>query len=188
MHPSPSMVTFKQALSDQLTESSGCRVGLMTRNSVLVTEKGPTNGPEILVPVYLDDPTWGFWYGHIFRHPNDPACFVAVLIWSTKLLNGGTEALIFRRLHHWIAECQEYHPATIQHPDDAYAERHSLASAVDALKIMLQRFDIDRRTGLEGSQFSDDPIEVRVFQIFGLLKRLDWESVTPPVPTQPNLT
>lgn len=111
---------------------------------------------------------FGFWYGHIQRHPRRPL-FVSQIVWTDRLINAQTVPLLFRRFHYWIKDRLEYQPCAVQSAGDAYAESDSLEAAADALILMIERFDIDRRTGFEGTGFEDSRPEIRITEVYGLM-------------------
>lgn len=151
-----------------LDASKTCTAGLTGQTRVFGIERGPSGGPEILAVLYLDDPTFGFWYGHILRHPQKPGVFVALIVWSSQFINATNVPLLFRRFHYWIKVRLKYRSCVVQAPDDAYAEASRLDSAAAALIQMIHRFDIDKRIGWEGAPYEFDRPEVRSLWIYGL--------------------
>lgn len=164
-----------------LARTGKCAVGLTGRSGVFGMEAGPSGGPEILVTLFLDDPFFGFWYGHIQRHPRNPL-FVSQIVWTSRFINAQTVPLLFRRFHYWIRDRLEYQPCAVQSAGDAYAESDSLEAAVDALVLMIERFDIDRRTGFEGTGYEDSRPETRITEVYGLLGAMGQDGSFPPVP------
>jgi hypothetical protein len=154
----------------------------LAQNRVFGIENGPSGGPELLAALYLDDPFWGFWYGHVLPHPQKPHVYVALLVWTEKFINADRVPLLFRRFHYWIKDRLEYQPCTAQSDGDAYAETNSLDAAASALIRMIKEFDFDKRSGLEGSVFESDPTDNRILGIYGMLGAMDDRGCYPPLP------
>lgn len=165
-----------------LNQSQKCSTGLTGQKRVFGIERGPSAGPEILATIYLDDPFFGFWYGHILQHAKNRSVFVAQLVWTSKFINAPNVPLLFRRFHYWVKDRLEYQPCTVQNADDAYAETSSLDTAASALIKMIKSFEIDKRTAFEGSIFENDPSEPRILGIYGLGEIQDHNGCFPPVP------
>jgi hypothetical protein len=164
-----------------LARSKGCVAGLAAQRRAFSVDVGPSGGPEILATIFVDDPFFGFWYGHIQRHPRRPL-FVSQIVWTDRLINAQTVPLLFRRFHYWIKDRLEYQPCAVQSAGDAYAESDSLEAAADALILMIERFDIDRRTGFEGTGFEDSRPEIRITEVYGLMGAMGQDGSFPPVP------
>jgi len=165
-----------------LARSKSCASGLAARGRAFSMDAGPFGGPEILATIFLDDPFFGFWYGHILPHPRRPAVFVSQIVWTDRFINAQTVPLLFRRFHYWIKDRLEYQPCAVQSAGDAYAESDSLEAAADALILMIERFDIDRRTGFEGTGYEDSRPETRITEVYGLLGAMGQDGSFPPVP------
>ena len=177
-----SLVSAISCVEAALSRSKKCSTGLTAQARVFGIEKGPSTGPEILATLYLDDPFFGFWYGHILQHPRDRRVFVSQVVWTDKFINAGNVSLLFQRFHYWIKDRLEYHPCGVQNADDAYAESHCVEAAATALALMIEQFDVDKRAGFEGSGFEDSPTEGRVVEIYGLADKQDKRNKFPPVP------
>jgi hypothetical protein len=177
-----SLTSSMKQIQAALDASSGCSAGLTGQKMVFGIDRGPSGGPEILAVLYLDDPTFGFWYGHILRHPQKPGVFVALIVWASKFINATNVPLLFRRFHYWIAVRLQHRDCLVQNPDDAYAESRSLDSAASALIQMIYRFDIDKRIGWEDSPYEFDHAESRSIDVYGWGDIENPNSTFPPVP------
>jgi hypothetical protein len=149
-----------------LAGNPNCTAGLFTMNRVVGIQKGPSGGEEILALLYADDPWFGYWYGHILRHPKNREVFVSLLVWSDKLPNAPTVPLFFRRFHYWVIERGAVHPCTIQNRDDAYQESPSLGGAAANLAKIISWFEFEKRRGYEDSPYADDPAEMRTLNAY----------------------
>lgn len=177
-----SVTSSVAAVEAALKTSDDCSAGLMAQNRVFGIENGPSGGPEILASLYLDDSFWGFCYGHVLPHPENPHVYVALLVWTDRFINADRVPLLFRRFHYWIKDRLEYHHCTAQSDGDAYAEANSLDAAAFALIRMIQKFDFDKRSGLEGSAYENDPTDNRIMGIYGMLGAMDDRGRYPPLP------
>lgn len=175
------MPCIEAAIEAALLRSEKCAAGLTGHSRVFGMDVGPSGGPEVLATLFLDDPFFGFWYGHIQRHPRRPV-FVSQIIWTSRFINAQTVPLLFRRFHYWIKDRLEYQPCAVQSDTDAYAEADSLEAAADALILMIERFDIDRRTGFDGSGYEDSRFDTRITGVYGLLGAMERDGSFPPVP------
>lgn len=170
-----------------LARNPKCSAGMVARNSVFGIQHGPSGGPELLAILYADDSFFGYWYGHILRHPENPGVFVSLIVWSEKLVNAKNIPLFFQRFHYWIEDRLYYEPCTIQSPNDAYWESNSFNDAAAALAIIISQFDFDKRSGFEGSNYESDPSEMRILQIYGLSEVKDDNGIGLPFPLTTSL-
>lgn len=177
-----SLASAKQVLENSLQHAKNCSCGLVAQERVFAIERGPSGGQELLVTVFLDDPMFGFWYGHVLPHPAKERVHVALLVRSDKFINAPSVPLLFRRFWYWVKDRLEYHPCTIQQHDDAFAEAGSVELAAIALSRMISVFEIDRRTGFDGSDYQNDPCELRIFGIYGIADSLSASGTFPPIP------
>lgn len=177
-----SLTSAINRIQTALNQSQKCSTGLTGQKQVFGIGQGPSAGPEILATIYLDDPFFGFWYGHVLQHTKNPQMFVSQIVWTDKFINASNVPLLFQRFHYWIKDRLEYQPCTVQNIDDAYAETSSLDSAASALIGMIKRFDIDKRAAFEGSIFENDPSEHRIVGIYGFADTHDDNGRFPPVP------
>ncbi|MDD5394322.1 MAG: hypothetical protein PHE17_15010 [Thiothrix sp.] len=143
-----------------------CTTGLFTLNRVVGIQKGPSGGEEILALLYADDPWFGYWYGHILRHPKNREVFVSLLAWSVHLPNAPTVPLFFRRFHFWVTKRGVIRPCAIQNRDDAYQEDSSLGGAAANLAKIIGCFSLEKRRGNEDSPYANDPLEPRVLDAY----------------------
>ncbi|MDD5394321.1 MAG: hypothetical protein PHE17_15005 [Thiothrix sp.] len=142
-----------------LAGNPNCTTGLFTTNRVVGIQKGPSGGEEILALLYADDPWFGYWYGHILRHPKNREVFVSLLAWSVHLPNAPTVPLFFRRFHYWVIERGAHHLCTVQDHNDAYQESFSLGGAAANLAKIIGCFSLEKRSGDEYGPYADDPVE-----------------------------
>lgn len=170
-----------------LEQAPNCSIGIAAQRFVVGMETGPSGSAELLAALYVDDPFWGFWYGHIVQHPRNPKKFVALLVWTDKFINANRIPLLFQRFHYWIKERLSYQPCAIQSEHDAYKECNSLELAVLALGDMIRNFDIDKRTAYEGSSFEHCLIEARIVDVYGLGDKLTDNSIRDRCPSATNL-
>lgn len=177
-----SLASSLKQIQAALDTSSDCSAGLTGQKQVFGIERGPSGGPEILAALFLDDPTFGFWYGHILRHPQKPGVFVALIVCTDQFINATNVPLLFRRFHYWVAVRLKHRDCLVQDPDDAYAEARSLDSAASALIQMIYRFDVDKRIGWEGSAYEYDHAESRSHEVYGWGDIENPKSTFPPVP------
>lgn len=132
--------------------------------------------------MYANDSFFGYWYGHIIRHPDNAALFVSLIVWSDKLVNAQNIPLLFKRFRYWIIDRLEYHPCAVQEVDDAYQESYSIGQAGDHLARMIARFDLDKRTGNEFGSYAESPAELRILQIYGITDPRDADGCYPSFP------
>ena len=88
-------------IEKSLARNPQCGPSLWVRPGVHGIAKGPSGGPEILALIRADDSFFGYWFGHITRHPCKPLTYVSLLVRSDALSNADTVPLLFRRFHHW---------------------------------------------------------------------------------------
>ncbi|MDP1774690.1 MAG: hypothetical protein Q8L15_20680 [Methylobacter sp.] len=156
-----------------LDSNPECAAGLITQKKVFGVPRGPSGEAEILALLYADDSYFGYWYGHIVRHPQNAAMFVSMIVWSDKLVNAQTVPLLFRRFHYWIKDRLEYHSCVVQNSDDAYQESSSIEKAASNLARMVTRFDLDKRSGDEDGPYANSPPELRIMNVYGLTDTRD---------------
>lgn len=171
-----------------LRSSCGCSAGLTAQMRVFGVPHGPSGGPELLALMYADDPLIGYWYGHVLADPGNAQQFVAVIVWSERLVNANTVPLLFRRFHYWIKDRLQYQPCSVQNSDDAYCEAPSLEAAASALAIMIRRFDLEKRLGHEDGPYAISPPELRILKVYGLADTQDAQGCYPPVPMPTPIT
>lgn len=184
-------MTLERAVSrieSALRQNPDCIAGLTIQKCAFGVPRGPSGGPEVLALVYADDPAFGYWYGHVLRHPHDSRRFVALLVWSDRLVNATTVPLLFRRFHYWIKDRLEYQPCAVQNADDAYYEAGSLEEAANALAIMISRFNLEKRCGDDDGPYAISPPEMRILNIYGIADTQDEQGCYPPVPMPTALT
>jgi hypothetical protein len=177
-----------RSIESALERNPNCTAGLLTRNRVVGIQKGPSGGEEILALLYADDPWFGYWYGHVLRHPKNREVFVSLLVWSDKLPNASTVPLFFRRFHYWVNDRVVYHPCTIQNYDDAYQEDISLEAASGNLARMISLFEIGRRRGDEHGPYADDPAELRILSVYSVTAACDRQGFFPAIPMPVSLS
>lgn len=163
---SPEEAIFR--LRRQLTSQPTTAAGIMTTRRVAWIPEGPSGDQELLALVFADDPSLRCWYGYAGRHPGRRG-YVALLVDSHVFIDGKDASLVMQRFHFWIAQLGKFTPATIQQPDDAYAETVTWQGALDSLTEIVRRFDIRLRTGLPDHHADDRPIEMRIHDLFPVL-------------------
>jgi len=171
-----------------LNRNHNCAAGLVTQTRVFAVPRGPSGAAEILALLYADDSFFGYWYGHIVRHPQDTTLFVSLIVWSDKLVNAQNVPLFFKRFHYWIKDRLEYHPCAVQNADDAYQESRSIENAASKLARMIARFDLDKRRGDEYGLFADSPPELRILNVYGLNDARNERGYYPPFPKSMHLS
>lgn len=163
-----------------LAASSDCCTGLVVTKKAFGVHAGPSGGPEIVAILHADG--FHYWYGHVMRHPKKGDAFVALLVWSEKLVDAPNVPLFFRRFHYWIKDRLCYEPCAVQQDGDAYAERPSIETAALSLAKMIRRFHIDLRWPDEDGPHAKDPAEMRVLGIYGLEGAMREDGTYPPLP------
>ena len=153
-------------IEKSLAMNPQCGASAWVRPGARGIAKGPSGGPEILALVRADDSFFGYWFGHVLRHPAKPGTYVSLLVMTEELPNADTVPLLFRRFHHWTKIEQRYNPCTIQHRDDAYDESASLEGAAANLARMIRRFDIAKRCPDEDGEYYDCPVELRILDVY----------------------
>ena len=169
-----------RTVEEALLASHTCSTGLVVAQQVFGIPVGPSGGPELLAIIHVDD--FAYWYGHVMQHPQKENTFVALLVWSEKMVNATNVPLLFRRFHYWVKDCLCYEPCTVQHEDDAYAECGSLKMAAFNLAGMIRRFHIDLRWPDENGPHANDPVEMRILGIYGLKGAMREDGTYPPLP------
>lgn len=175
-----SLESALRSVQAALSVSSACCTGLAVTKTAFGTPRGPSGGPEIVALLHVS--VNSYWYGHVMRHPRMDDTFVALLVWSNKLVNAPNVPLFFRRFHYWIKDRLCYQPCAVQNDGDAYAECSSLEAASFALASMIQRFHIDLRWPDEDGPHAKDPDEMRIFGIYGLEGAMREDGSYPPIP------
>jgi hypothetical protein len=180
-----SLESAVRCIEAALSSNPHCTAGLFTQNRVFAIPENSANGAEVLALLYADDSFFGYWYGHIIRHPENPALFVSLIVWSEKLVNAQNVPLLFKRYRYWIIDCLEYDECAVQDADDAYQESCSIEMAARNLAEMIARFDLDKRTGNEFGLYADSPPELRILQIYRMKDVIDKNGFYPrfPMPT-----
>lgn len=160
-------------IENALQTNPHCSSGLMMRQNVFSTMCGPSGASEILALIYADDPSFGYFYGHILQHPSKPFLYVAVIVWTKKCINAPTVSLLFKRFHYWIKDRLEYEPCTSQKDGDCYAENPTLFGSTHDLAKMIVDFRLEKRYGYDGSGHESDPVDLRVADIYGMMGSFD---------------
>lgn len=175
-----SLESALQSVQTALSASPACCTGLAVAKTAFGIPRGPSGGPEIVAILHVD--VHSYWYGHVMRHPKQDNTFVALLVWSDKLVNATNVPLFFRRFHYWIKDRLCYEPCTVQNDGDAYAECPSVEAASLALARMIQRFDVDLRWPDEDGPHYKDPCEMRIFGVYGIEGAMREDGSYPPIP------
>lgn len=174
-----------QLLEKALKSNPKCETGLLIHQRVFGIAKGPSGSSELLALVYADDPSFGYWYGHILTHPSKPTLFASMIVWSEKLVNAPTIPLQFARFHYWIKDRLNYEPCSFQNEGDVYAESSSIIASANKLATMITVFDLEKRRGYEDGPYGESLVDYRILNIYGMKGRFDkdgfWEG--PPMPT-----
>lgn len=170
-------------LERALAGNAHCECGLLTAKRAFIIDRGPSGGPEALALLFADDSFLGYWYGHVQPLPTRQR-FVALLVWSKRLINAANVPLLFRRFHYWTRVRLEYEPCTVQAGDDAYAEADGFSPAVACLERMIARFDIAKRWPDETGPYASSPVEMRILGVYGIEDHRDADGRYPPVPMQ----
>lgn len=172
-------------LEQALEANPRCGSGLLVGRFAFHVARGPSGGEEALVLIHADDVGRRYWYGHALKHPSAEG-FVAVLVWTTALIDAGSVPLLFRRFDYWIRMRGEYEPCTIQSTDDAFCRTRTFDEAIEGLARIIARFDLEKR-------WPDDDgptvgrIDFRVIDIYGMEDHTDEDGFPPPVPMPPTL-
>jgi len=149
-----------------------CRLGLgwMLARRVAFSVRGPSGAPELLALIFADDPSQGYWYGHIVRHPVRRALFVSAIVWTDVFIDAGEPQLVLNRFHYWTSVRLRYQPCTAQQPDDTYAEAATFDQASRNLALMVRRFDLRLRGSSmpSGAGPANGVLECRLLEVYGL--------------------
>ena len=176
------MSSAVRQIETALSENPQCMAGLFTQNRVFAIPENSVGGSEVLALLYADDSFFGYWYGHIIRHPDNASLFVSLIVWSDKLVNAQNVPLLFKRYRYWIIDRLEYHECAVQDADDAYQESYSIEQAASNLAEMIARFDLDKRTGNEFGPYAESPAELRILQIYKMKDVIDKKGFYPRFP------
>lgn len=170
-----------------LVANAQCEVGLLHQRRVFSTQHGPSNGPELLALVHADSRYADkYWYAHIKRRP-DAQGYFSLLVSCEKLVNAASAKLLFRRYHHWTEVDPRILPTVIQRGDDAFVETNCLIEAAFALVQIISRFDVQKRSGWEGSGYEDDEADHRILGAYNIFDTLSAEENAPLPPIKPEL-
>lgn len=169
----PALEAAIRRIEKSLVRNPQCGASIWARPGVRGIAKGPSGGPEILALVRADDSFFGYWFGHIMRHPEKPRTYVSLLVMTEELPNADTVPLLFRRFHHWMKVEQRYNPCLVQNRDDAYEESVSLEGAAANLARMIRRFDIAKRCPDEDGEYYDSPSELRILDVYEFVASMD---------------
>lgn len=174
-----------QLIEKALKSNPKCETGLLIHQRVFGIAKGPSGSSELLAMVYADDPSFGYWYGHILVHPSQSSFFLSTIVRSQILVNASTVPLQFARFHYWLKDRLKYEPCSFQHEEDVYAESDSMFAAAHKLAAMIAVFDVKKRNGCPDGPYADSPIDYRILDVYGIKGAFDddgcWEG--PPMPT-----
>lgn len=159
---------YLHEIETSLASNRNCGTGILSPKRVFGIEKQISGNVEVLAYIYIDDPSFNYWYGYVAKHPNKLGKFVSLIIRSEILINASSISLLFERFHYWMAERLSYQPCAIQNQDDAYSESVSLAEATNQLVHMIEKFDLEKRMGWEDTAYEKSPVELRILDIFGI--------------------
>lgn len=155
-------------------------LGVLARERVVWSSRGPSGGAEILCLIYADDPILGYWYGHVLQHPRNEDKFVSLIVWSNLLIDANNHHLVLKRFHYWIKGRLRYTPCLIQNSNDAYSEAENLLEASIKLASMITRFEVKKRNPLFLTENSDQVLfEDRILQVYGMKDISDMNGVYP---------
>lgn len=171
-----------EAVDQAIYANAHCGTELIARSRSFAVLRGPSGDRELLAFLQADCSCSSYWYGHVFRDASRG--FVALIVWSTVLVDASDVPLLFERFHYWMRVRLEYQPCCVQNHDDAYAEAESFADAVAALIRMIRRFDIDKRWGDEDGPYGESPPDYRIIGVYGMENHRDANGCYPPVPTR----
>ena len=178
---------FAPMVQRALTENPQCEAGLMHQNRVLTTQRGPSGGPELLALVHADSRYADqYWYAHIKRR-HDAQGYFSLLVSCEKLVNATSSDLLFRRYHHWTEVDPKILPTVVQRSDDAFMETSCLVDAAFALVEIISRFDLQKRSGWEGSGHEHDEADLRILCAYNVFDIISAEETPPLPPIAPKL-
>lgn len=106
----------------------------------------------------------GAWYGNIAPFRGQ---WAACVIYLSERIAASDQGDVIRRFD-WLTRVRfAFEPCTVQASDDAFAVCPTRPEALEALKEMARRFDVDRRAPDEDSPYAANPLEMRVFELYG---------------------
>lgn len=94
---------------------------------------------EFLALVFADEPSLGYYYAHIRKHPKKSG-FVSYLVYTDKFITAQNVELWFKRFNYWIFTRLEFEPVTNDVVQYAYAETNSINDAMCELEKMVSQF------------------------------------------------
>ena|GEM_PF-6602267 len=173
-------------LETALQNNPKCSTGLVVLQRAFGIPNNDSDADgEILVILYADDPTFGYWYGHIQRHPTKSNGYVSAVVWCNRLINAPTPRLLFARFRYWIMDRLEYEPCSSQWDGDVFAETEALVSATKALAKMIEAFDLELRLPGLSDRSEDHRTDDRLLSVYGMTGAFDengaWDP--PPMPS-----
>jgi len=174
-----------ELIEKALRENRKCSTGLAVQQKVYgVQRSDDVHNAEILACIYADDPIFGYWYGHIFRHPKKEHTLVSAVTWSTKLVNAQSSRLLVDRFRYWVIDRLEYEPCLSQHDGDVYAETNNFSEATQALCRMVEKFALELRHP-QSDDKGEHHADLRILSAYGLEGRFDEHGAWNP-PPMPN--
>lgn len=131
-----------------LSENDCCQLGILSPRNVFSTPNGPSYGPEVLTILSADD-RWGrrIWLGHVFRIPGSSE-FTTGVFHCSRLLNGSSSSILFKRLHHWTVIDPNIGAAVTSTEGDCYASSTTFEEGLGALSYMISSFNLEQRSGI----------------------------------------
>jgi hypothetical protein len=107
----------------------------------------------------------GAWYGHVMHTPDG---WAACIIYLSERIDAVDPRAALTKFDWLTRDHFAFEPCRIQKHDDAFALEPTCADALTALGRMAARFDLERRAPECGSPHAFDPLEFRVFDLYGV--------------------
>ena len=177
----PANSLIKAILANPVTNWTG----ILSTRKVVEIENGylSYNQDRELLALALDDPRYGYYYGHVLRvepgrfeqaQPGKPV-WAALILWAARRIDADRPDILFQRYRYWIQIKGRYGPIYAQNDGDVFALKESYELAVQALADMIRIFDLDLREDFstplreESIPLTGIPriLDMRCFDVYG---------------------
>ncbi|MGX3020386.1 hypothetical protein [Ursidibacter sp. B-7004-1] len=133
---------------------------------------------EFLALLFADQPSLGYYYAHIAKHPNKN-CWVSCLVYSPKFIIGQTEQQWLKNFSYWMRIRLSYEPVSNSIAPYGYAECHNINNAIAELDKMLELFNPD---AIYVEHENESPSNIEILSFYGTKNYRNQNGEYPPIP------